>query len=164
MVPSMDDNDDNESTYYGRLTDVISLDYSGHGRIVLFRCDWVNTTVGMKIDPLGFTMVNFSRLIHTGEREEHEPFILASQAQMIYYVRDPKEEDWHSVICYTPRDTYNMGNEDDIDTIQFIPNNFSDVEFLLDDVNTIDIELTRNDVDGSTVDGMPIVIHESDEE
>lgn len=90
MVQSMHDKDDHESTYYGRLNDVISLDYGSRGRIVLFRCDWVNTTSGTKFDSLGFTMVNFSRLIHTGEREEHEPFILASQAEMVYYVRDPK--------------------------------------------------------------------------
>ncbi|XP_073120779.1 uncharacterized protein [Henckelia pumila] len=164
MVPSMHDNDDNESTYYGRLTDVISLDYGGHGRIVLFRCDWVNNTTGMKIDPLGFTMLNFSRLIHTGEREEHEPFILASQAQMVYYVRDPKEEDWHCVIRHTPRDTYNMGNEDDIDIMQFTSNDFSNVEFLLDDANTVDIELIRNDVEGSIVDGVPTVNNETDDE
>ncbi|KAG6484503.1 hypothetical protein ZIOFF_053021 [Zingiber officinale] len=117
MLQSMHDNDDHETTYYGRLTDVISLDYGGRGRIVLFRCDWVNTTSGVKIDPLGFIMVNFSRLIHTGEREEHEPFILASQAQMVYYVRDPKEEDW---CC---------------------------------DINGVDIELTRTDVEGTIVDG-----------
>ncbi|XP_042472278.1 uncharacterized protein LOC122054932 [Zingiber officinale] len=48
---------------------------------------------GFKIDLFGFSMLNFSRLIHTGGREEHEPFILATQAQMVYYVRDPKEED-----------------------------------------------------------------------
>ncbi|KAG6532349.1 hypothetical protein ZIOFF_006189 [Zingiber officinale] len=94
MVQSIHDNDDHESNYYGRLTDVISLEYGGLGRIFLFRCDWVNITTGMKVDPLGFTMVNFSCLIHTGEREEHEPFILASQAQMVYYVRDPKEDEW----------------------------------------------------------------------
>ncbi|KAG6490635.1 hypothetical protein ZIOFF_051944 [Zingiber officinale] len=57
MLQSMHDNDDHETTYYGRLTDVISLDYDGRGRIVLFRCDWVNTTSGVKIDPLGFIMI-----------------------------------------------------------------------------------------------------------
>ncbi|KAG6499576.1 hypothetical protein ZIOFF_039366 [Zingiber officinale] len=94
MVQSIHNNDDHESNYYGRLTDVISLEYGGLGRIFLFRCDWVNITTRMKVDPLGFTMVNFLCLIHTREREEHEPFILASQAQMVYYVRDPKEDEW----------------------------------------------------------------------
>lgn len=79
MVQAMLDNDDHESIYYCRLTDVIFLDYCGRGLIVLFRCDWVNNTVGLKIDQFGFSMMNFSRLIYTGEREEHEPFVLALQ-------------------------------------------------------------------------------------
>ncbi|KAG6511088.1 hypothetical protein ZIOFF_029141 [Zingiber officinale] len=164
MVQAMHDNDDHESIYYGRLTDVISLDYGGRGRIVLFRCDWVNTTTGFKIDPFGFSMLNFSRLIHTGECEEHEPFILATQAQMVYYVRDPKEEDWYCAIRHTPRDTYNMGNEDDMDTMHFIHNNFSNMESILGDVNRVDVELIRTDVEGSIVDVLLVVNNETDDE
>lgn len=163
MVQSTHDNDDHESTYYGRLTDVISLDYGGRGRIVLFRRDWVNITNGVKIDPLGFEMVNFSRLIHTGEREEHEPFILASQAQMVYYVCDPKDEDWYCVIRHTPRDIYNMGDEDEFDTTHFNYNNFPGTQSLLGDVTGVDIELTRTDVEGSIVEGM-VLNNETDDE
>ncbi|XP_075477560.1 uncharacterized protein LOC142518637 isoform X2 [Primulina tabacum] len=164
MVQSMHDNDDHESTYYGRLNDVISLDYGSRGRIILFRCDWVNTTSGTKIDCLIFTMVNFSRLIHTGEREEHEPFILASQDKMVYYVLDPKEEDWYYVFRHTPRDTYNMGDENDIDTMYFVDINFSSIQSLLSDINGEDVELTRSDVEGSIVDGMHVAGNETDDE
>ncbi|KAG6506869.1 hypothetical protein ZIOFF_032201 [Zingiber officinale] len=69
--------------------------------------------------------------LFTREREEHEPFVLASQAQMVYYVRDSKEDEWYCVIRRTPRDTYNMGEEDDFDTMQFTPNNFSNMQSLL---------------------------------
>ncbi|KAG6479689.1 hypothetical protein ZIOFF_063159 [Zingiber officinale] len=164
MVQAMHDNDDHESIYYGRLTDIISLDYGGRGRIVLFQCDWVNIATGFKIDPFGFSMLNFSRLIHTGEREEHEPFILATQAQMVYYVRDPKEEDWYCAIRHTPRDTYNMGNEDDMDIMHFIHNNFSNMESILGDVNRVDVELIKTDVEGSIVDVLPVVNNETDDE
>ncbi|KAG6476566.1 hypothetical protein ZIOFF_065808 [Zingiber officinale] len=126
MVQAMHDNDDHESIYYGRLTDVISLDYGG-------------------------------------ECEEHEPFILATQAQMVYYVRDPKEEDWYCAIRHTPRDTYNMGNEDDMDTMHFIHNNFSNMESILGDVNRVDVELIRTDVEGSIVDVLPVVNNETDD-
>ncbi|KAK5813151.1 hypothetical protein PVK06_028597 [Gossypium arboreum] len=56
--------------YYGLLTDIIELDYYGKWKVVLFRCDWadVNTARGIKNDQFGFTMENFSRLIHTGEQ------------------------------------------------------------------------------------------------
>jgi len=32
--------------------------------------------------------MNFSQCIHTSECEEHDPYIKASQAQMVYYVDD----------------------------------------------------------------------------
>lgn len=163
MVPAMHD-DDHESIYYGQLTDVISLDYGGCGRIVLFRCDWINTITGLKIDPFGFTMVNFSRLVHTGELDGHEPFILATQAQMVYYVRDPKEEDWYCAIRHTPRDTYNIGNEDDMDTMCFIHNNLYNMESILSDVNKVDVELIRTDIEGSIVEVLPVVNNETDDE
>ncbi|KAL4281708.1 hypothetical protein GQ457_03G017820 [Hibiscus cannabinus] len=56
--------------YYWILTYIIELDYYGERKVVLFRCDWanVNITRCIKRDQFDFTLVNFSRLIHTGER------------------------------------------------------------------------------------------------
>ncbi|KAK5820057.1 hypothetical protein PVK06_025102 [Gossypium arboreum] len=56
--------------YHRLLTDIIELDYYGKRKVVLFRCDWadINTARGIKKDQFGFTMVNFSRLIHTGQQ------------------------------------------------------------------------------------------------
>ncbi|KAH1031790.1 hypothetical protein J1N35_043964, partial [Gossypium stocksii] len=56
--------------YYGLLTDIIELDYYGKWKVILFRGDWadVNTARRIKNDQFGFTMVNFSQLIHTGEQ------------------------------------------------------------------------------------------------
>jgi hypothetical protein len=31
--------------YYGRITDIIELNYSNEGHVVLFKCDWVKKTV-----------------------------------------------------------------------------------------------------------------------
>ncbi|CAA7058756.1 unnamed protein product [Microthlaspi erraticum] len=50
---------------------------------------------GYRRDGLGNNLVNFSRIIHSGESEEDEPFILASQARMVYYVEDPSEYGWN---------------------------------------------------------------------
>jgi hypothetical protein len=40
----------------------------------------------MKKDKLGFTSINFARLIHTGEHGDDEPYIKASEARMVFYV------------------------------------------------------------------------------
>jgi len=76
--------------YYGKLEDIIKLNYYGFLRVVLFICKWVDTTrsKGFRKDAGKFTLVNFSQSIHTSELEEHDPYIEASQAQMMYYVDD----------------------------------------------------------------------------
>ncbi|KAG8491840.1 hypothetical protein CXB51_015115 [Gossypium anomalum] len=104
--------------YYGLLTDIIELDYYGRWKVVLFRCDWadVNTARGIKKDQFGFTMVNFSRLIHTGQQLMDEPYVFSSQVKQVFYSKDPTDEGWYVVLQNTPRDLFDMGNgsRDDI--------------------------------------------------
>ncbi|KAL4382006.1 hypothetical protein AHAS_Ahas04G0190300 [Arachis hypogaea] len=76
--------------YYGKIVDIIELNYNCRFSVVLFKCIWADTTTtrGIKQDHLGLTSVNFSRSIHTGDREEDELYILASEAHLVYYVDD----------------------------------------------------------------------------
>ncbi|XP_038972980.1 uncharacterized protein LOC120105012 [Phoenix dactylifera] len=69
--------------YYGALTDIYEQDYYGNFKVVLFRCDWVNINSprGLRQDINGFTLVNFSRLIHTGVLLKDDPFVFSSQAR-----------------------------------------------------------------------------------
>ncbi|KAM3202913.1 hypothetical protein P3L10_030539 [Capsicum annuum] len=78
-------------TYYGKLNDIIELIYYEEFKFVLFKCDWVDVIKGrgVKEGDLGFTFVNFSRLADSGNRESHEPFIFAEQAQQVIFVQDP---------------------------------------------------------------------------
>jgi hypothetical protein len=73
--------------YYGRLSDIIELSYREY-KVVLFKCDWydVHHRVGLQKDDFGFTLVNFSRKIHTGEMMEHDPFVFSSQVEQVFYV------------------------------------------------------------------------------
>ena len=49
-----------ELGYYGKLVDIIELNYHGQFTIVLFKCKWVNTNRGVRKYSLQFTSVNFS--------------------------------------------------------------------------------------------------------
>ncbi|KAG8481368.1 hypothetical protein CXB51_026128 [Gossypium anomalum] len=104
--------------YYGLLTDIIELDNYGKWKVVLFRCDWAdaNTARGIKNDQFGFTMVNFSRLIHTGEHLIDEPYVFSSQVKQVFSSKDPIDKGWYVVLRNTPRDLFDMGNgsRDDI--------------------------------------------------
>ncbi|KAH1091839.1 hypothetical protein J1N35_019096 [Gossypium stocksii] len=61
--------------YYDLLTGIIEFDYYDKQKVVLFQCDWdnISTARGIKKDQFGFTMVNFSRLIHTRQQLVDEP-------------------------------------------------------------------------------------------
>jgi hypothetical protein len=65
----------------------------------------------MKKDDLGFTSINFTRPIHTGDHEDDEPYIKASEAHMVFYVDDEKEKGWSIPVHVKPRDLYDMGEE-----------------------------------------------------
>ena len=56
----------------------------------LFKCDWIDLhkNNGMKVDELGFTMVNMKRCL-SKDRVQYDPFILESQAKQVFYVQDP---------------------------------------------------------------------------
>ena len=98
--------------YYGRLSDIIELSYREY-KVVLFKCDWydVHHRVGLQKDDFGFTLVNFSQKIHTGEKMEHDPFVFSSQVEQVFYVEDPKAKGWNVVVRVKPRDLFDMGDE-----------------------------------------------------
>ncbi|OMO52139.1 Zinc finger, CCHC-type [Corchorus capsularis] len=99
--------------YYGILNDIIELDYYDKFKVVLFRCDWadVNTSRGVKKDQFGFTLVNFSHLIHTGQQLMDEPYVFSSQVKQVFFSEDPMDTGWFVVLHNTPRDLYDMGEE-----------------------------------------------------
>lgn len=138
-------------TYYGRVIDIIELNYVNFS-ITLFKCEWVDVVSGkgIKKDKYGYTLVNFSHLIHTGDKLEHEPFIFANQADQVFYVEDQTNPGWSVVMKMKPRDIYDTGEEytDDIETEPF------HVSHLGKMFNTerSDQHWVRSDVEGTTVD------------
>ena len=74
-----------DMTYYGVVKEIWELDYRAFW-IPVFKCDWVESNNGIKVDKLGFTYVNLSKVGH-----KDDPFILASQANQMFYLDDPME-------------------------------------------------------------------------
>ncbi|KAH0679265.1 hypothetical protein KY284_020350 [Solanum tuberosum] len=105
---------------YGKLEDIIEINYNGRFKVVLFKCKWADTTRdrGYQKDRWNLNCVNFDKLIHTGEREEYEPYIEASQAQLVFYVDDIVNKGWSVAVHLKPRDMYDMGEvleEEEVD-------------------------------------------------
>ena len=62
-VPTVDD-----ETYYGKLIQIIDVEYYDRTKYILFKCDWANNTKGRgyKLDKHGLTLVNLKNLVHRG--------------------------------------------------------------------------------------------------
>ncbi|CAK8572390.1 unnamed protein product [Lathyrus sativus] len=124
--------------YYGTLVDIIVLSYDGF-KVPMFKCEWANATNprGIKIDKLGFTSINFTKLLHYGEHEDNEPYIQASEAQMVFYVDDENEQGWSIPVHLKPRDLYDMGGNDEImSPIEPYPSQNSEQIFFNNDIGT----------------------------
>ncbi|CAL5321510.1 unnamed protein product [Camellia sinensis] len=142
--------------YYGYVTDIIELYYSHDHRYILFMCNWIDNNKGLKQDDFGFTLVNFNHLLYAKKQDSDEPFILASQAQQVFYVNDSIDEDWNVVLKMKPRDLYEVcGEQPTID--EGLHHNevegFGDQEL---DVASFtckeDMDWVRQGIDGTTVD------------
>ena len=152
-----------DTSYYGVLTDIIELNYFDNFRYILFKCDRANVSgKGYKIDEFGFPLVNFSHLIHVEKKLSDEPFIIASQASQVFYVEDERHKDWVVVVKTKARDIYDAGigvlyEEDDEEDNYYenVPYNIT-IDDAYDDVND-NLNYTRADVEGITVDTSPIV-------
>ena len=57
--------------------DIIELNYHDRFSVILFKCTWANATThrGIVTDDLGFTLVSFAHLIHTGDGDDDEPYM-----------------------------------------------------------------------------------------
>ena len=70
--------------YYGVLIDIIELHYIGGNKIAMFKCDWRDVDHccrGIMVDKFGQTLVNVTRSL-----KSNEPFVLACQAEQVFYV------------------------------------------------------------------------------
>ena len=119
--------------FYGVIEEIWELNYHSF-TIPVFKCDWVESNHGVKVDDLSFTLVDLNRLGYKGD-----PFIMANQARQVFYVKDPLDSNFSVMLSTQPR---NVGNEYDSD------------EYVLDEHNTCAQTL----VDADVFDSMEVTI------
>ncbi|KAL8530732.1 hypothetical protein ACS0TY_007680 [Phlomoides rotata] len=86
--------------YYGYVEEIWELDYHDF-RVPLFKCAWVQNRSGIKVDDLGFTLVNLNRI---GFKDDS--FILASLAKQVFYIEDPINQAWSVVLATLSREFF----------------------------------------------------------
>lgn len=102
--------------FYGVISEIWELDYTGFKEAV-FKCEWVNNNGGVKVDELGFTLVDLERKGH-----KENPFILASQAKQVFYVEDPANPKWSCVVGNSHGNYYNTEIDADLTNLAFPAN------------------------------------------
>ncbi|GJT15354.1 putative transposase-associated domain-containing protein [Tanacetum coccineum] len=127
--------------YYGVLQEIWVLDYRFR-QIPLFKYDWVNHKAGgVKHDPnLGYTLVDLNSLGH-----KDDPFILASQARQVFYVKDQIDKKL-SIVFRTPtknyKDTYDEVDEEFSTVIHEHNDNILPFFLMMLKINVVQVRVT----------------------
>ena len=140
-------------TYYGKLTQIIEVEYYDRTKYVIFKCDWADNTrdKGYRVDENSITLVNFKNLIHVEERITDEPFVLTSQVDQVFYVGDEMNPDWACAVRTKPRNVYDVGQGQGLDDENV---SYHEIEpFLLSDTHYVN---PPDDVDYVCPDLPPI--------
>ena len=133
-----------ESDYYGVLTDIVELEYTGWPtkKLVLFKCEWFDPTPnqGTKIDKnYGIVEVKESK-----RYKNYNPFIFAQQAEQVYYTKYPEgQQGWLSVMKIKARSI-----------IQALDTKKQEVDdpYQEDEITAIPLVVTNDDLQQSLVD------------
>lgn len=99
------ENETINNDYYGILTDIIEVYYTGWQTkmLVLFKCDWFDPTPnqGTKIENNGHVEVKASK-----KYKHYDPFIFSQQPKQVYFAQYPEgHNDWLVVVKTKARNT-----------------------------------------------------------
>ncbi|KAA0047177.1 transposase [Cucumis melo var. makuwa] len=137
-----------DMSFYGVIQEIWELNYNTFN-VPVFKCDWVQNSGGVRIDELGYTLVDLNRAGH-----KSESFILESQAKQVFYVEDPSDVRWSVVLTPPQRDFEDRYNDDELgDTIlrcEGIPNDMPDV-YLNNDLDENVSMYVRSDCEGTWI-------------
>lgn len=89
---------ENEVDYYGIIEEILEFTYLGfNNKVILLKCHWFDPN-SIRIDKL----YGIVELKHKSKLNAYEPFILAEQAQQVYFTKYPtsknkERSDWWAV-------------------------------------------------------------------
>jgi hypothetical protein len=57
-------------------------------------------------------LVNFNHLVHRRDRETDDTYVVTSQVDQVFYVKDERNPGWACVVRTKPKTVYNVGQDD----------------------------------------------------
>ena len=132
-----------QEMFYGQLQEILEFSYLNGFSVVLFRCKWFKCDSKRMITENNITSIDI-----TGEAYKDDQFILASQANQVFYVADPSRgPNWRVVQHVKHRSIWDITDDglSDIDLLQH--NSSSNFTLFVDLGNLQEINLLRRDQD-----------------
>ena len=111
-------------SFVGVIERIWVLDYITH-RVPVFKCKWVNNNTGLREDEFGFVQVDLSKLWY-----KDDPFILASQAQQVFFVPDPAKKNW-SIVLQSNKNRQEPFDRDSDDHLNIISEEYVPFDMIL---------------------------------
>ena len=136
--------------FYGVIEEIWELDYHSF-RIPMFKCLWVENNSGIKVDDLGFTLVNFNKIGF-----KSDSFILGRQAKQVFYIEDPQDPTWSVVLANPSWEYPECSDSDELreEVIQHQCFSKGLPPMDVDGTNENDQLCLRKDCDGTWVDNL----------
>ncbi|XP_028758521.1 uncharacterized protein LOC114717527 [Neltuma alba] len=78
--------------YFGIIEEIWEIDYYKF-KVPIFKCKWVDSNNGVKIDMSSLALINLNKVGH-----KEDPFIMAVHAKQVFYVTDPIDKNWSVVL------------------------------------------------------------------
>ncbi|KAA0032510.1 transposase [Cucumis melo var. makuwa] len=99
-------------SFYRVIQEIWKLKYSTFN-VPMFKCDWDQNSGGVRINELGYVLVDLNRVGH-----KSNSFIQESQAKQVFYVEDLSDARWSVILTPPQRDFEDRYNDDELgDTI-----------------------------------------------
>ena len=165
---------ENELDYYGIVEEIIELTYIGtHNKLFLFKCHWFDPT-RVRVDK-SYSIVDVQ---HKSKLGTFEPFILAEQAQQVYYatypsLRKSSRHEWWSVCKVKSRLFSEYDIQDDESTCRHVDAEYYQCDdnneyIVIHDANDDGLQLCDNteleEINSNELPSIHLSSNESDEE
>jgi hypothetical protein len=99
------------TNWYGVIKRMISLEFPRQKEVILFQRDWFDVPLGTSTNRgKGYSNDKFRVMDIDTTRHKfwNEPYILATQAELVFYVNLVNKPGWSSVISMKPRNLFGM--------------------------------------------------------
>ena len=140
-----------EKDYFGILQEEVEFEYDSKYKIVLFKCEWFDVytnNIGIKREEYDITSVIEKCILKT-----NETYVLASQVEQVYYVRDQMHQNWRVVVKINHGNFYEIPSENEDNKVKSIVDAANAVrEAYIRPANDGTTSLVRNDANPDVVD------------